>query len=713
VSKRLTEAIVNRRALAGAGLVLAVALAVLGALGLRIDMSSQAFYAADGDDAAALHEFTARWGPDDDWLIAVVQRSPQRPGRVTDAAQIRQLRRLQTRIEAVEGVASTWSIASLPIALGDASPGVIPRALVLQRLVAARVVSAAQDATVIVVQLQRSSDDALAIAEIVDDVRSATEESSDPGLTVSLAGVPAVRAAFVRLAISDQMWLQPLVYAVMALGLWIAFRRLHAVVVPLVASAVPVVLLVGLLGAVGEPVGLLNQALMTLLPVIAVADAVHWVSRFHERLRAQPGPHDAASRRRALSETGATVGRACRWTSITTAVGLLSLAVSDMPILRGFAVWGALGVGLAWLSVAVVLPLGLSWSRAEPRPARGVADGGTPFVTRHARAVLLLGAVIGAGATFAAARGQVDNRLSDLLDPSHPVAVATAQVDDELTGSLTLEIEAVGSPGTWPAEDARAALQTLRAWAERQPEVRTTLGPPPAATEGSPGLPSGAWWPSQTWRPEVAAGRLRVLVADDGGRAFEALAQRAQAQLPALPGVTFRITGTALLAYRGVNRITGDLRLGVAGMLVVIALVVAGLFRRLDWALASLLVNAWPLAVGLAVVSLVGGPLDPLAVVVITVGVGLAVDDTIHLLLRAQEEGGDEAAVARAVVTTGRAVITTSLVLAAGLGLNLLSSFPPLRTLGALGALVILAALAADLWLLPALVAVFARRRAP
>ena len=63
------------------------------------------------------------------------------------------------------------------------------------------------------------------------------------------------------------------------------------------------------------------------------------------------------------------------------------------------------------------------------------------------------------------------------------------------------------------------------------------------------------------------------------------------------------------------------------------------------------------------------------------------------------------------MATTGRAAALSSLALAGGLGVNLLSSFPPLRTLAALGGATILVALAADLLLLPALVSWTSRRR--
>ena len=102
-----------------------------------------------------------------------------------------------------------------------------------------------------------------------------------------------------------------------------------------------------------------------------------------------------------------------------------------------------------------------------------------------------------------------------------------------------------------------------------------------------------------------------------------------------------------------------------------------------------------------------GVVLDPLAAVIMTMGLGIAVDDTIHLLVRVREEldhGASNAdAIATAVSRSGLAVAVTTFVLTGGLCINLLSSFPALRLLGALGAMIMVLALVADVFLLPAL----------
>jgi predicted RND superfamily exporter protein len=118
--------------------------------------------------------------------------------------------------------------------------------------------------------------------------------------------------------------------------------------------------------------------------------------------------------------------------------------------------------------------------------------------------------------------------------------------------------------------------------------------------------------------------------------------------------------------------------------------------------------NGVPLAIGYAAIAIVLGRFDPLGGIVLAVALGIAVDDTIHLVARAREaaRAGDPDPLGAAVRGSGSACTITSLVLAAGLALFTLSSFPPLRVLGALGATVILAALVCDLWLLPAMLTV-------
>ena len=173
------------------------------------------------------------------------------------------------------------------------------------------------------------------------------------------------------------------------------------------------------------------------------------------------------------------------------------------------------------------------------------------------------------------------------------------------------------------------------------------------------------------------------------------------------------LTGTAYVAYRGINRVTLDLRNSLTVAFVVIAIIIGLLFGDVRVALISLVPNALPLLAGYALLGAMGWLLDPTPAMVFTVALGIAVDDTIHLLVRAREElrrgRGLDQAIRLSVLHSGRAVVITTVILTLGFGMNALSSFPANRTLGALGAVIMFAALLCDLLVLPALLAAFGR----
>jgi len=207
-----------------------------------------------------------------------------------------------------------------------------------------------------------------------------------------------------------------------------------------------------------------------------------------------------------------------------------------------------------------------------------------------------------------------------------------------------------------------------------------------------------------------------VRVRDEGGNRFVAFGQRLAAEVAARTagtGVDAHVTGTPFVAYRGINAVTTDLRNSLIAAFVVIALIIAVLFRSVRVALLCLIPNAAPLLVGYGMMGALGWVLDPTPAVVFTVALGIAVDDTIHLTVRFREEQRQgrslEEAIRQAVLHTGRAVTVTSVILCAGFGGNTLSALPTMAILGYLGATVIAVALLCDLFLLPALLILFDR----
>lgn len=721
---RLAAAVLARRGLAITIAVALVLTALASALRIRLDFSSTAFYGADDPAAAQLEAFHERWGPDDATLVLLARRDA--PLGVLEPGPLRALEALSSDLRASPLVAEVVDLntvvgailpgtESLAEDLEQARPEVqeVMRRMLRRSAAVPRLLAADGSTTVLLVELRQGSDDVQAIAPQIAQLHELVQQHQGSSeLQLDLAGVPAIRASFFRLAIDDQLRLGPLVGLALGLLLAISLRRVHGVLVPLVLAGVPVASLVGLMAATDEPIGLLNQAYFTLLPVIAVADAVHLVSRLHEILRRDDiDLANAEARRAAIIEACDRTGVACLWTTVTTGAGFLSLALARMPMLRAFGLYAAAGIALAYLALLLLGPLLLDAVRSRPpaRPRR-MADLAR-WSTRRLRPLAVLGTTIllAALAVLGARRVVVDNHLSDLLPQEHPVRRASATLDESMGGTLAIELQ-LRSVTPWTAPEPLDTLRALESWARQQPEIRSVTGPGSVLAL----LPSP---PERTPAP-LAALRARVLAEDDhlaritlgvpdlGGRRISALAERLEDHLATL-SIETTITGTTLLAYRGVNRIASELRGSLLGVALVVTLAIGLLLRSLRLALLALVPNLMPLALAYGALGLLGIELDPLAAVILCVALGIAVDDTLHLLARVREgqrAGLDRStALEHAVATSGHAALVTTVALTGGLALNLASSFPPLHLLGGLGAAAIALAWLFDVLVLPAL----------
>lgn len=664
--------------------VTVVAAALLGLLQLRVDFSSAAFYGDDAQPLAELEAFRDRWGPDDRTLAVVVRSETDLLSEQGFAA----LASIESALRSVPAVDDTTSLASIAApgsttTLADqwSTAGVPERNLSRVAIDASDTVplllSADHRSAVVSSTLRDSTDDLAVAIEAVGSVREALP-SPPQGMSFELAGVPAIRAAFFSLTLRDQAVLGPLALLIAVAGLWLATRRLQVAVVAALGAGLPPLLLAGVMGASQTPVGLLTQALFTLLPIIAVADTVHVVIR----VRAVAAESGRPSTDRAVLEDAfADVGFACLLTSLTTALGFASMVVAELPLLRAFGLWAALGVLGSFAVVLTLLPVVL---------ARLDVGAGAPVGSRRLRRlaqactarptwVLAVALGLSVGSIPAAQSVVVDNHLGALLRADHPVRQAASHLDQALGGTLTLEVE-LEQDADWTDEALAPAARALRSL----PSVRAVRAAP----------------------PQGRFARLTVHVPDVGGRAFAALESRADATLADL-GFDARTTGTASVAYRGVNRITDALRVSLLGVLVVVTLLIAGLLKSVGLALRSVLPNVLPLLLGYAIVGMASLELDPIGAVILAVALGIAVDDTLHVLagfVRARARGEDPASAASdAVATRGLALVITSGVLVAGLAVNSVSAFPPLQVLGTLGSAVIALALLADVTLLPAL----------
>ncbi|MCZ7680129.1 MAG: MMPL family transporter [Sandaracinaceae bacterium] len=549
------------------------------------------------------------------------------------------------------------------------------------------------------------------------DRRDPPSRASPAGVELIVGGLPHLRASIVDKMLDDQVVLVPATLAVCLVLLFLAFRWLPGMLLPLAAVLVTAVMVMGAMAAAGQPLDILNNVVPALLISIGVCDSIHLLSRYREELR------DGTERVAAAERTLRQMALACFLTSGTTAVGFGSLLVAETQMLRRFGVTAALGVLLAYVVTITFLPAAMTAFRAPPSgggrllaAVERVVASVTAAVLRRPWSVLGASAVLVIVCAVAAWRVEVGSRLVDHFDEGDEVSRAARVLDTKLDGLLPLEVIITSARGERFRDPAvLGAIERTARWLEDQPGVRRVTTPAAVLREtwflltGEPrarerpfvsSAQVGAFMTLLAQRDpdplrshlsaDGAALRMEVRLADlDAGRTLAliaALEDRLARELAAAGAGDLEVTmaGEAYASSRGTSAVMRDLSASLLTSVALIFVMLLLLFRSVRLSLISIPPNVIPLIATAAWMSVRGIPLDIATVIIFSVSVGLAVDGTIHVLARFREEtaAGDElvdASLLRAARGTGGAIAISSVTLALGFGVMLLSAFVPVR----------------------------------
>jgi uncharacterized protein len=557
-----------------------------------------------------------------------------------------------------------------------------------------------------------------------------SEREAPRGTSAEIAGMPAVRVSMVKTLREEQLKLVLFAILGSVLVLGLGMRSWSGVLLPLASAGMTSALVIGAMAALGEPINLLNNTIAPLLITIGLGDAVHLIARYREELRRGPDRFLAARR------TMRAMAGACFLTAATTAIGFGSLVVSETSIVRHYAITAALGVLLGYLVTVSYLPAALvsfpiAPSRERYADARLERWAGAiaRFSARHAGIVIIAALLALAGTAWIGKDVRVDSTLSAQLDESSEVRRTFARIEAHLSGVRAMEIglrgpEIDGAPSL-------ARLARFEHWLRAQEGVLHVDGPSDRVAEIWAAL-SGQRGERAFLDPQRAAAlvsfaeraapdlfarylrdgraRIEVHMRDAGERRAALLIGRIERRLAAWDGVDFAVGGEAARSARGLDRLLEDLSGSVGLAMAIIFVLIGTLLRSVRLGIASILPNVLPLSITLAYMSLRDIPLHAATTIVFSVSIGLAVDDTIHILSRYREEiaagRGRMAAMLRSLRSSGRAALVSAATIWVGYAtLALFASFVPIRLFGELSLVALGSALACEILVLPATLA--------
>ena len=735
--RRYADFFVQRRGFVLAFVLTATALALAGLARLEFDDLPRDIIRSEDAAYAQLERLHTDFGSDDNDLVLVLEAddwfSPQ-GARVLRAAEAGawDLGSVE-RVNGLAGVVEFDTVGGVPVPRAllpsaEADAQAFERAR--QRALAHPLVGGtllSPDGTIALV-IVRLAGGALTIEELEPPTEAlralASELSQTPGVRARVTGVPAFRVEIFNTIRSEQILFTSLGAVICFLVAWALFRSLRACVVTVVPPVLGATWVLGGLGLVGERIDLLGTVLPVLCILIGFTDSVHLTIDVRRELSRGRG------RLEAVHHAIRTVGMPCFLTSITTAVGLGSLTLSSVPMIRGFGFQAMFGVLLIFVVVLTTLPLAASWMRVEPRESRvGAAWLGRLTDAMTARSGLV--SALGIGAIVAlfltSLRLVPENRLTEATPQGNETYQALRDCERAFGGLLPLYVVVEWAPGrSLESPEVLAALEEVEGLMAAEEGLSRPISALSLLSllpgEGAGRAANLGAMPSGLVLRFVRADLRRTLVVarlpDVGTSELSPRIERLQTGLEEIarrrPDVNLHLTGSDVVARRNVNRMITDLARGLAVAALVIFGVIALEFRSLRLGLISLAPNLFPLVVVGAFLALVNGTLQMVSAVLFTVLLGIAVDDTIHYLSRYRYElesaADTRAALRQTGYTVGAAILTTTIVLVVGYSVVFLSQVPTNQLFALLITLGLAAAFVGDILLLPALLARFARQ---
>jgi len=537
--------------------------------------------------------------------------------------------------------------------------------------------------------------------------------------------------------------------AVITLIFFLFFRSLVSVVAPGLVVLLSVLACVGLIGLLGWSLDMSFGTVPTLLTAIGVAHSVHVLSEFRARFA------ELGDRREALVQTLYLVGTPCLLTSLTTAAGFASMSFVPIKSIAHMAVYSAFGVMMAFVLSLTLLMALLSFGRRTPRKQAGEeermrAKGGrrvhaalsaiADFDVRNRRSILAIFGALFVASGFGISQLIVDSNWLDDFSERVPLKSITKKVDDVMGGvtnviylfdsgepdgikepAVLREMERVQQLGESHDQLVRKVYSLVDILKDlnqafhggdpayyRIPASRELIAQYLLIYEMSGGEEAEELVSSDYRRASLEM-RLKLAMTSETAKLVEAI----DAELAADPpeASTVSLTGIGALWLKLLDYIVTSQIQGFLIAFVVIAVMMCLVFRSLRVGLIAMVPNLSPVLLTLGVMGWMGIPLDYNKIFIAAVSIGIAVDDTIHLVSRFHYEfertGDYEQALRDSMEDVGRALFITSVALVLGFLCLTFSVMASSITFGVLLALTILVALVADFLLMPALVLTF------
>jgi uncharacterized protein len=572
--------------------------------------------------------------------------------------------------------------------------------------------------------------------------RRIAKEFSGPDFKVFIAGSPVVTHILKQSMMGDMRKFLGLAALAVALLLFLMFRRISGVLMPLGVVLLSLATTIALMAITGTPIKVPTQILPSFLLAVGVGSSVHILAIFFHKF------DRSGKKETSIAHAMGHSGLAILMTNVTTASGLLSFATAEVAPIADLGIFAGCGVLITFIYTLILLPALLAIVPLKPRTTQGgpekpplmdrILTATAGFSCNHPVKILLVTGAVVIVAMFFITRISFSHHILHWFPPQKEIRVATEKIDHELNGSISMEIlldtgkeNGLYDPDFLKRLDRAAAemekvtfgdLFVGKAWClttilkeihqalneNRQAFYAISDNPRLIAQEFLLFENSGSDDLEDFVDSQFSKARFTMKVPFKDAVKYGPLLDQTRSYFNKnFPDVKIEFSGMMFLLATTISNAIHSMAKSYIIALGVITLLMILLIGRVRIGLLSMIPNLTPILLMLGIIGGTALPLDLFTMMVASIAIGLAVDDTIHFMhnfRRFYELSGDpEKAVHETLLSTGRAMLVTTVVLSTGFFIYTFASMQNIVNFGILTSFTVTVALMADYLVAPAL----------
>lgn len=557
-----------------------------------------------------------------------------------------------------------------------------------------------------------------------------------------ITGLPVAEDTF-GVEMFKQMGMSaPLAGLIIFVLMWIFFRNVNYVISPMIVAMLSVAWTMGLLIGNGFTMHIMSSMIPIFLMPIAVVDSVHILSEFFDRYR--PGDDRKETMRGVMN----TLFTPMFYTSITTAVGFSSLALTPIPPLKVFGLFVGIGVIIAWILTITLVP---AWTmllkESSLKKLGGKVNTATQtkgklleviwkISTRRSKLVLGVALIIVIVAVIGISRIEINDNPVKWFVKDHEIRVADRVMNEHFGGTYTAYIVFEGKKGAFKEPAVLRFIEGLQEELIESGLVGKTVGVTDLVKKVYYELMDGnkeynkipatrqavaqclfsfqnSHKPDDLWHlvtPDYKKANLWVLMKSGDNKDMEAVVAKVEEYLANNKApLELKVQWAGLTYINSIwqDRMVFGMLKALLGSFIIVFIMMTVLFRSPLWGALSMIPLSVTIAFIYGLIGLAGKDYDMPVAILSSLTLGLSIDFAIHFLQRSRllfkQEGNWQRAAERLFEEPARAISKNALIISIGFLPLLLSTLVPYKTVGFFMATIMAFSSVSTLFILPAI----------